>query len=110
MQAIIIQQLTKGKSISQNIKINWKCLIFNGINSLSLNAVFKTDYIKNKYMFQCTDNIIAVLNTAFTKDVSIPSNIKHFTIEFEIDDVHYNFITWSLLFFWGVSEQTYAGI
>ena len=48
-----------------------------------VNDAFKTDCIKNKYIFQCTDDIIAVLNTTFTKDESISSNIIHFTIDFD---------------------------
>ena len=37
-------------------------------SSCFVNDAFKTDCIKNMYMFQCTDDINAVLKTAFTKD------------------------------------------
>ena len=56
----------------------------NGVN----NDADKTDCIKNKCIFQCTDDIIAVLNTSFKNGQSISPNINHFTIEFDIDDVN----------------------
>ena len=42
--------------------------IFGDIGSPFAHAAFKTDCIKTKYMLQCTDDIIAVFNTALTKD------------------------------------------
>ena len=54
-------------------------LELNGINLLFVSAAFKTDCTKNNCTFQCTDKTIAVLNTAFTKAESTPSNINHFT-------------------------------
>ena len=44
-----------------------KFLTVDDIGSTFVNDAFKTDYIKNKYMFQCTDDINAVLNATFTK-------------------------------------------
>ena len=47
-----------------NLKIFY---IFGVSGSPFADAVFKTDCIKNQYMFQCTDDIIVVLNTASAK-------------------------------------------
>ena len=58
------------------------------MDACTSNDADKTDCIKNKYKFQCTDGIIAVLNTAFKKGESIWPNIKHFTVEFDLDDVN----------------------
>ena len=53
----------------------------------------KTDCIRNRWKFQCTDDIIAVLDAAFKNGESVSPNIKHFTIEFDVDivnnDAHY---------------------
>ena len=49
----------------------------------------------HNYMFQCTDDVIAVLNAAYTKGESISPNIKHFTKEISIavkDDAQHGII------------------
>ena len=58
------------------VKLNLKMIYkFDDIGSPLANAVFKTDCIMNKCMFQCTNDIIVVLNAAFTKNKPIsPSN------------------------------------
>ena len=50
-------------------------LTFDDIGLCFVNNAIKTDCIKNKYMFQCMDDINAVFNTAvfnaaFTKNSS----------------------------------------
>ena len=63
-------------------------MTFNGVNPSFLKAVLGTDCIKNKCMFYCTCDVIAVLNAAFTKGESTLSNVRDLTTEFDVDDLH----------------------
>ena len=58
-----------------------KFVMLDDVAASFVNDAFKTDCIKNKCMFHCTNDIIAVLSTTLTKDESKSTNIKHFTIE-----------------------------
>ena len=50
-----------------------KFLTFGDAGSSFANDAFKTECIKNKCMFQCTNDVNAVLNTTFTKHESLAS-------------------------------------
>ena len=56
----------------------WNVWHLMAIIDFFLNVAFKTDCIQNKCMLQCTHDVIAVLNAAFTKGESISANVKHF--------------------------------
>ena len=45
--------------------INCNILYFVDIGYCFVNNAIKTDCVKNKYMFQCTDDVNVVFNTAF---------------------------------------------
>ena len=48
----------------------------------------KMDCSKCKCIFQCTDDIIAALNTPIKEAESTSPNIKHFRTEFDVDAVN----------------------